>query len=55
MIDNPNVITLRINLVCCIVFLIILDELPGDISLLLTNALWFKDSWNQPFDEVLEE
>jgi len=30
------------------------DELPGDISLLLTNALWFKDSWNQPFDEVLE-
>jgi serine protease inhibitor len=30
------------------------DELPGTISLLLTNALWFKDSWNQPFDEVLE-
>jgi len=30
------------------------DELPGTVSLLLTNALWFKDSWNQPFDEVLE-
>ena len=34
--------------------LLILDELPGTVSLLLTNALWFKDSWNQPFDEVLE-
>ena len=30
------------------------DQLPGDVSLLLTNAIWFKDSWNQPFDPVFE-
>jgi len=30
------------------------DQLPGDISLLLTNAVWFKDAWNQPFDPVHE-
>lgn len=30
------------------------DQLPGDISMLLTNAVWFKDSWSQPFDPVLE-
>ena len=33
---------------------IYLDQLPGDISLLLTNAVWFKDAWNQPFDPVHE-
>ena len=32
----------------------ITDQLPGDVSLLLTNAIWFKDSWNQPFDPVFE-